>query len=62
MNKFRKITFTLLGAVLLSSGLYSCSNDNENLTDDFSSKQFLSNKTFSDSLMYDFAKEAKKVT
>jgi len=29
MNKFKKITLGLLGAALLTTGLYSCSNDNE---------------------------------
>lgn len=29
MNKFKKITLGLLGAALLATGLYSCSNDNE---------------------------------
>lgn len=29
MNKFKKITLGLFGAVLFATGLYSCSNDNE---------------------------------
>jgi len=40
MNKFKKITLGLLGIALLTTGLYSCSNDNEE-TD----KQQTENKT-----------------
>ena len=29
MNKFKKITLWLLGAAFLTTGLYSCSSDNE---------------------------------
>lgn len=48
MRKFRKLTIGMIGAVLLSAGLYSCNNDDpiENETVDNSKKAFAKNSGF----------------
>ena len=42
MNKFKKITLGLLGVALLTTGLYSCSNENDAINE-----QVIENSTFS---------------
>src|SRR5690606_11203424 len=39
MNNFRKITLGILGATILSLGLYACSNDNETTTNNNPTEQ-----------------------
>ena len=48
MNKFKKITLGLLGVALLTTGLYSCSDDNETTTVEQSEQTALLSRPSSD--------------